>query len=158
MAGAGGAEVGECGADDVEGAPEVGFEDVAELGFGCVGDGTFVAVAGVGEDGVEAAELGFGLFDECGCLGGVGDIAGDGDGPAALGFDLIDGEAEFVLAAGGEGDGHSGFGAGEGGREPDAAGGTGDGDGATGEIDGHGFVGEEGIEGRMQEVAEWRSG
>jgi hypothetical protein len=124
------------GLHGVEGAFDVGGDDVFELGVGGFVDFGEEAVAGVGDHDVEAGE-----FFECGGdeavdVFALGDIAGEGEGlrteGLALGGDLF----EFVEAAGSEDEVVVLLGEGEGGGGADAGGGAGDDDGFGG---GHGF-------------------
>ena len=75
---------------DEELAPRVQGEDLVVDGFGDVVFGAKGFHAGVGDDDVQAAEVGDGFVEEVGHFGRFGDVGLDGDGFAAEGFDFRD--------------------------------------------------------------------
>lgn len=114
-----------------DGGEEIHLEDVAQFGNGGFMYTAEEAVAGVGEDGIEAAEFQFGGIEELLRQAGGGDIAGDDFGLAAELAHLVGDGVEAVRAAAIQYDVHAGAGAGEGGGGADAGSGAGDDDGAV---------------------------
>ena len=65
---------GSAAADELDGAGQVGGDDVVDLGVGEFFGGAEQAVAGVADDHVDAAELGERVVDDVADGDGVGDV------------------------------------------------------------------------------------
>ncbi len=96
-----GSRWGERGLHHAEQREDVHRERVDELVVGDVGDlGLPVLLAGAGDDGVQAAELGDGAFDQRGGVVLGGQVAGDGDGLASGRLDEGDDALRVLLLVG----------------------------------------------------------
>ena len=89
VAGSAGAHAGEDGVGGVDEAEEVGFEHGADLIVLTFFDGGEVAVAGVVDQDVDPAELGFGGFDGGGDLLGFSDVELEGERRAVVAGDEV---------------------------------------------------------------------